>query len=81
MALTAEQRKQRDAHLIEWIRSFVRKYGFAPSVREVGEAFGLSSPSTVADWLNRLKRDGQVNWVEGETRTLHVVRRRKPKQQ
>ena len=74
MGLTAEQRKQRDGHLIEWIGNFVKREGYAPSVREVGEAFGLSSSSTTADWLNRLRREGRVDWEDGETRTLHVTK-------
>ena len=40
--LTARQRQ-----VLEFIDSEVRQRGYPPSVREIGEAVGLSSPSTV----------------------------------
>ncbi len=79
--LTFEQRRERDDKLIHWVGSFLRKNRYAPSVREIGAAFGLSSTSTTADWLSRLRREGRVNWREGETRTLHVVKPKRHRSQ
>lgn len=56
-----------DWHLTEW--------GFSPSVREVGAAVGISSPSTVHEHLRSLKRDGRIHFVNGIPRTMRVLRK------
>ena len=46
------------------ILSYIEKYsaekGYPPTVREIGEAVGLNSPSTVHGYLKRLERDGKL---------------------
>ena len=44
---------------------FVRKNGYAPSVREIGEAVGLKSPSTVHFHLKKLEEQGLITLKEG----------------
>jgi repressor LexA len=51
--LTARQRR-----ILEFIRDWVERYGYPPSVREIGEAVGLVSPSSVAYQLKELERKG-----------------------
>lgn len=77
MGLSAEQRQERDARLIAWIASYLKRKKFAPTVREIGEAFGLSSTSTTFEWLNRLRREGRIDWCPGEVRTIHVKKGKK----
>lgn len=69
---TDAKRRARDDKLVDWVESYLTKHKYAPTVREVGKAFGLSSTSTTSQWLQRLRREGRVDWNDGDTRTLHV---------
>jgi len=51
--LTARQRQ-----VLEVIEVHTREQGYPPSVREIGEAVGLSSPSTVNAHLAALQDKG-----------------------
>jgi repressor LexA len=51
--LTARQRR-----ILEVIRESVEHRGYPPSVREIGDAVGLASTSSVAHQLNALERKG-----------------------
>jgi repressor LexA len=48
----------RQGRILEFIREWVEQYGYPPSVREIGEAVGLVSPSSVAYQLKELERKG-----------------------
>lgn len=64
----------RDDLLVRWIDAFLDEKGYAPAVREIGQAFDLASSASVKSWLDRLRKEGRVTWVEGQTRTLHTVK-------
>ncbi|HEX9377131.1 MAG TPA: transcriptional repressor LexA [Actinomycetota bacterium] len=51
--LTARQRR-----ILEYIRSANRERGYPPTVREIGEAVGLTSSSSVHSQLEKLQRKG-----------------------
>ena len=53
--LTDKQRK-----ILEFIDAQVRMNGYPPSVREICLAVGLSSPSTVHGYLERLEQAGYI---------------------
>lgn len=53
VALTGKRRQ-----ILEFIAEQVKERGFPPSVREIGEAVGLSSSSTVHTHLKVLQREG-----------------------
>ena len=42
------------------LRAYIEENGFAPSVRELGEILGLSSPSSVHTRLQRLVDEGKI---------------------
>lgn len=44
--------------ILSYIQSVIEDRGYAPSVREIGEAVGLSSTSTVHGHLKRLEKKG-----------------------
>lgn len=51
--LTLRQRR-----ILEVIRNRVERFGYPPSIREIGEAVGLTSTSSVAHQLRALERKG-----------------------
>lgn len=66
--LTARQR-----HVLEAIRSRMRDYGYPPSVREIGDAVGLTSTSSVAYQLRVLEKRGYLRRDPHRPRTVGVL--------
>src|SRR4051812_18944454 len=50
----------RQADIVATIRSFIESTGYPPSMREIGQAVGLSSTSSVAHQLMVLERKGAL---------------------
>jgi repressor LexA len=67
--VTGNQRKIFDA-----IVTLTAERGFAPSIREIGAAVGLTSSSTIHYHLDALKRRGVIDNCKGSPRTLRVLR-------
>lgn len=70
MADTALTKRQRQ--ILEFIESQTRDRGFPPSVREIGEAVGLTSPSTVHSHLNSLTKMGFLRRDPTKPRAIEV---------
>ena len=66
--LTTRQRQ-----VLEFIDSEVRQRGYPPSVREIGEAVGLSSPSTVHAHLAALQDKGYLRRDPSKPRAIEVT--------
>ena len=62
--------RQRD--ILEFIEAQARERGYPPSVREIGEAVGLTSPSTVHSHLNTLSRLGYLRRDPSKPRAIEV---------
>jgi repressor LexA len=65
--LTARQRR-----VLEVIRDSVNRRGYPPSVREIGEAVGLTSTSSVAHQLSTLERKGLLRRDPNRPRAVDV---------
>ncbi|HKT00111.1 MAG TPA: transcriptional repressor LexA [Rugosimonospora sp.] len=65
--LTARQRR-----ILEFIRGWVAQHGYPPSVREIGEAVGLVSPSSVAYQLKELEKKGYLRRDPNRPRAVDV---------
>ena len=66
--LTDRQRKVLDA-----IRTHIDEQGFAPSFREIGNAAGLKSPSSVKHQLQVLEDKGFIRMNANKGRAIEVV--------
>jgi repressor LexA len=66
--LTVRQRR-----VLEVIRNSVDRRGYPPSLREIGEAVGLTSPSSVAHQLATLERKGYLRRDPNRPRAIEVV--------
>ena len=66
-ALTDRQRE-----ILDFIDAQMRERGYPPSVREIGEAVGLTSPSTVHSHLATLQRYGFLRRDPTKPRALEV---------
>jgi repressor LexA len=66
-SLTPRQRR-----VLEVIREWVERFGYPPSVREIGEAVGLTSTSSVAHQLRALERKGYLRRDPNRPRAVGV---------
>lgn len=67
VTLTPRQRE-----ILEVIERYQRERGFPPSVRDIGQEVGLTSPSTVHAHLNALKKLGFLRRDESKPRAIEV---------
>jgi repressor LexA len=63
----------RQRQILDFIRSEIHRRGFPPSVREIGEAVGLSSSSTVHSHLTALEDKGFLRRDPSKPRALEVL--------
>jgi len=66
--LTVRQRR-----VLEVIRNSVDRRGYPPSMREIGDAVGLASPSSVSHQLNALVTKGYLRRDPNRPRAIEIV--------
>ena len=67
----------RQQEIFQFIKRYASKYGYPPTVREIGGAVGLASPSTVHAHLASLEREGLIRRDPTKPRAVELVGRRK----
>jgi len=75
MTLTTRQQE-----IWEFLVGYVDAHGYPPTVREIGEAVGLASPSTVHAHLANLERAGLLRRDPTKPRALELPGRTRPPQ-
>src|SRR4051794_23636689 len=63
---------QRQRMVLEVIRDSVQRRGYPPSMREIGEAVGLTSTSSVSHQLRTLQRKGYLRRDPNRPRAVEV---------
>lgn len=69
---------QRQREVYEFVVRYADDHGYPPTVREIGEAVGLASPSTVHAHLANLERAGYLRRDPTKPRALELTRRERP---
>src|SRR3954452_737624 len=64
---------KRQEDILSFIKSEVKKKGYPPSVREIGEAVGLASSSTVHGHLARLESKGLIRRDPTKPRAIEIL--------
>ena len=64
-------RRQRE--ILDFITGFRAAHGYAPSIEEIGRAFGLSSPATVHKHLTNLEAKGLIRRDAHRSRAIEVL--------
>ena len=67
---------KRQQDILDFIKSEVKNKGYPPSVREIGEAVGLASSSTVHGHLARLESKGLIRTRSNKTKSNRNIRSR-----
>ncbi len=68
----------RQRQILDLIRDRVADRGYPPTVREIGEAVGLASPSSVHSQISALVRAGRLRRDPSKTRALVVIDEPRP---
>ena len=64
---------KRQSEIFEFIKVQIDKTGYPPTVREIGSALGLHSPSTVHAHLAKLERSGVLRRDPSKPRAIEIL--------
>lgn len=63
----------RERQVLEFIMQFSQRYGYAPTLKEMAQAMGLSSVATVHEHLEHLRSKGFIKKLDGAARGIELV--------
>ena len=63
----------RQSEVFNAIKDYQARLGFPPTVKELAELIGVSSPNAAADHVNVLKRKGYITVAPGAARGITIV--------
>jgi len=64
---------ERQREVYEFIRDKMRNRGYGPTVREIGQQFGISSPNGVMCHLKALEKKGMINREPNMSRAISLA--------
>jgi repressor LexA len=60
----------RQEQILRYIAAHIDKYGYQPSIREIGDRFGIRSPNGVCQHIRRLEKKGIIRAADKCSRSL-----------
>src|SRR5438034_9904445 len=72
------QLTERQREIYDFIREKIEGRGYGPTVREIGENFGIKSPNGVMCHLKALEKKGLIKREEHAARAIQLVDHRRP---
>jgi repressor LexA len=69
MATLTKRQKQ----MVDYLENYIDEHGYAPTLAEVGEYFGLSSLATVHKHLRNLETKGFIRRIHNHSRALEIA--------
>lgn len=67
---------KRQKQILDFIKQYIEKYGYSPTLAEIAEAIGVSSLATVHEHLQALVHKGVIKKFEGAVRGIEVLDRK-----
>lgn len=64
---------EREQRILEYMREYVAKWGYPPTVRDIAGALGIKSTSTVHKSIAALEKAGAIKKQAGKRRALDIV--------
>lgn len=68
---------KRQKQLVDYLQNYISEHGYAPTLSEIGQYFGLSSLATVHKHLHNLEQKGFITRVHNHSRALEMAGERK----
>ncbi len=66
---------RRERELLNYMMQFQEQHGYSPTLREMADAMGRNSVSTIHALIRSLVDKGYIQKVEGNSRTLKILKR------
>lgn len=73
MAVTLYRRQKQ---ILSFLKQYIDKYGYSPTLGEIAEAIGVSSLATVHEHLQTLAQKGVIKKFEGAVRGIEIIDQR-----
>lgn len=70
MAVTLYKRQRQ---ILRFIKEYIEKYGYSPTLGEIADAMGVSSLATVHEHLQTLVKKGVIRRYDGAVRGIEVI--------
>jgi len=64
---------KRQNDIIQFIKEYIVSNGYPPTIREIGDALGLSSPATIHSHLNKLEEKGIIKKDNCKNRAIELL--------
>lgn len=75
--MTGPMLTKRQKELVDYLDAYILKSGYAPTLEEIGQHFGLSSLATIHKHLTNLEQKGMIRRKWNRSRALEVVPRQR----
>ncbi len=70
MAVTLYPKQKR---ILDFVRQYIDKYGYSPTLKEIAEAVGVTSLATIHEHLGTLEKKGAIKKFSGAIRGIEVL--------
>lgn len=64
----------RERQVLEYIAQYIQRYGYAPTLKEVGESLKMNSVATVHEHIDHLRNKGYIKKIDGAARGIELVK-------
>lgn len=64
---------RRQKQILQFIKDYIEKYGYSPTLGEIADAMGVSSLATVHEHLQSLVKKGVIRRYEGAVRGIEIT--------
>ena len=64
---------KRQKEVLNFVKEFMVSHGYPPTVREIGDALGLSSPATTHSHLSQLEEKGYIRKNNNKNRAIELL--------
>src|SRR5689334_6347399 len=64
---------RRQRQILKFIKEYIEKYGYSPTLGEIAEAMGVSSLATVHEHIQTLVNKGVIRRYDGAVRGIELV--------
>lgn len=63
----------RERQVLEFVTQFCQRYGYAPTLKEIGDALGMHSVATVHEHIDHLRVKGYLRKLDGAARGVELI--------
>ncbi|PIU33255.1 repressor LexA [Candidatus Woesebacteria bacterium CG_4_10_14_0_2_um_filter_39_14] len=69
---------KRQRQILDFIRQYIQKNGFSPTLTEIAQALGVSSLATVHEHLATMVKKGIIKRYQGSVRGIEIIKQEFP---